>query len=133
MSFASDLRRFRIKCEVTLDKIYRASVFDLTTIIILGTPVDKGILRNNWYINIGNDDTETKTQYGAPTGASTIARAKAASDTANIGDVVYIFNNLPYGPRIEFDGWSGKAPEGMVRIALVKWDNIVAANARKFR
>lgn len=133
MSFQNDLKRFRIKTELVLDKVYRASLFDLTTAIIQGTPVDKGILRNNWFVQIGVDDLVTKTNRAAPVGTATIGRAKAELAPVTIGETVYIFNNLPYGPRIEFDGWSGKAPEGMVRINVIRWDTIVANNARRFR
>ena len=132
MSFGTDLRRFRIKTLATLEQVYRASLFDLNTAIILGTPVDKGILRNNWYISF-IDDTELTTSEPAPTGTSTIERAKASLQNVGISSVVYIFNNLPYGPAIEYDGHSGKAPEGMVRINVAKWDAIVSKNARKFR
>lgn len=46
---------------------------------------------------------------------------------------MFFTNNLPYAERIEYDGWSRfKAPQGMVRKNVVRWDDIVAAKAREY-
>lgn len=43
-----------------------------------------------------------------------------------LGDTFYFTNNMPYAERIEFKGWSSKAPTGMVRVNIIKWSKYFA-------
>ncbi|CAM0069754.1 tail completion or Neck1 protein [Vibrio phage K251 g3] len=131
MSFGADLEKFAKKTMDKHVKVKRASSFDLFSAVILGTPVDKGVLRNNWFVQMGTPSSETTT-YGAPVGTATINRTKMRLEATTGEDDITFVNNLPYGIPIEFDGYSGKAPAGMVRINTVRWDYIVALNVRKF-
>ena len=45
--------------------------------------------------------------------------------------VYYLSNNLPYIRRLEYEGHSGQAPNGMVRVTMAKADKILKAQARK--
>jgi hypothetical protein len=36
-----------------------------------------------------------------------------------------MINALPYGPRLEYEGWSSQAPAGMVRISVVEFQTFV--------
>jgi hypothetical protein len=130
MSFGDDLAKFRRR---TLDKyirVKRLSAFDLFSAIILETPVDKGVLRNNWFAEIGNGSSET-TDSEDPSGQRAINRTRSVLEGTDIARDIFFTNNLPYAVPIEFDGISGKAPEGMVRINALRWDNIVRRNVRK--
>jgi hypothetical protein len=130
MSFASDLRAFRKKTMDNYVKIKRLSAFDLFAAIVLETPVDKGVLRNNWFAEIGRGSTET-TDGEDPSGQQAIARIRNVLNGTDVAKDIFFTNNLPYAVPIEFDGISGKAPEGMVRINALRWDQIVRANVRK--
>lgn len=130
MSFSRDLQRFRERTMEKYTKVKRLSAFDLFSAIVLETPVDKGVLRNNWFASIGNGSTET-TDTGDKSGASTVQKIRSILEGTDLVKDVFLTNNLPYAVPIEFDGISGKAPEGMVRVNVLRWNQIVRANARK--
>ncbi|QMV29695.1 hypothetical protein [Vibrio phage vB_VnaS-AQKL99] len=132
MSFGDDLKRFKEKAIANHVKVKRASSFDLFSAIIMGTPVDKGVLRNNWFVEMGPLASTETTTYGAPVGTATINRTKVALERTSADEDITFVNNLPYVIPIEFDGHSGKAPDGMVRVNTARWDYIVGLNARKF-
>ena len=104
----------------------KKAIISLTTDIIYDTPVDTGRLRNNWipsinksetsYSKLGSDTSKRRSKE-RPTLQETITKV----NTLQLGDTFYFTNNLPYAKRIEFDGWSAKAPSGMVRKNLLKW------------
>lgn len=130
MSFGEQLRRFRENTMTRYEEVKRESCFDLFSSIILDTPVDKGVLRNNWYMSFGTPTELTNDVEDInPTGV--IQRLKTGLDDVTLGKDVWFVNNLPYASRIEFDGYSGKAPQGMVRVNTVRWDMIVERNARR--
>lgn len=131
-SFARQLARFSQKSQEKMVTVLRTSCFDLFGAIIMETPVNKGVLRNNWYaeFNFPNESTTTK---GEPSGSAAVNRMKRKLKEVDVTDVVYFANNLEYATYIEFDGISGKAPQGMVRVNTARWDNIVAINARKLK
>ena len=104
----------------------KKAIISLTTDIIYDTPVDTGRLRNNWIPSINKSetsysmlgsDTSKRRSKERPTLQETITKV----NTLKLGDTFYFTNNLPYAKRIEFDGWSAKAPAGMVRKNLLKW------------
>ena len=130
MTFASDLSRFSVKTLNNISEVYRASLFDIFTAILLGTPVDKGILRNSWFIGIDVPYFEDGGRIGDGRGALALAELQERIGDADIFSTVFYTNPMPYGPRIEFDGYSGKAPEGMVRVNVLRWQAIVDRNAR---
>ena len=105
----------------------KKAIISLTTDIIYDTPVDTGRLRNNWIPSINKSetsyymlgtDTSKRRSRERPTLQETISKV----NTLQLGDTFYFTNNLPYAKRIEFDGWSAKAPNGMLRRNLIKWD-----------
>ena len=130
MSFESDLRRFQKKTLEKYLKVQRLSAFDLFAAIVLETPVDKGVLRNNWFAEIGNPNLD-KLDTGDPSGSQAIARIRTVLEGVDISKDIFLTNNLPYAVPIEFDGISGKAPQGMVRVNTIRWDSIVRTNTRK--
>lgn len=97
----------------------KAAIVGLCGDIISDTPVDTGRLKNNWFPSVDATSTET-TEQTADT-----ARARletAVSQEYKLDKVFYFTNNLPYAYRIEFEGWSKKAPQGMVRRNIVRWN-----------
>lgn len=128
-SFQGQLRGFGIKTLDRIDKVRRASVLELFKLVIFATPVDTGRLRGNWQTTI-NSPASTAIGRVDPGGAA--AMAEAVANLGSIVDVVWFTNNLPYAERIEYDGWSKQAPEGMVRKHVASWKRIVEAKARAF-
>lgn len=83
-----------------------------------------GRFRANWFVTIGSPATGT-TEHVDPSGSIAISNASAALAGFKAGPSIYIVQNLPYGPRLEYEGWSKQAPAGMVRITLAEIDGIV--------
>jgi hypothetical protein len=131
MSFASDLLKFGDKAIEIYVKIRRQSAFDLFSAIVLETPVDKGTLANNWFVGIGEGSTRTvgAEDRSRQVGLSRLERTINQVDAEN---EIFFTNNLPYAYRIEFGGHSAKAPHGMVRVNVIRWDKIVSNNLRKY-
>ena len=62
----------------------------------------------------------------------TIQEAKSRMSALNLDDKVYLNNNIEYGIGIEYEGKSKrKAPAGMLRINVARWDQIVRAAVKK--
>ena len=125
--FESQLRGFGVKALDKVDKVRRASVLELLKLVIMATPVDKGRLRGNWQTTI-NSPAGAATTRDDPSGAAALAEAMA--NLGSLADVVWFTNNLPYAERIEYEGWSRQAPEGMVRRHIAQWQRIVSAKAQ---
>lgn len=125
--FESQLRGFGVKALDKVDKVRRASVLELFKLVIMATPVDTGRLRGNWQTTI-NSPAGAVTTRDDPSGAAALAEAMA--NLGSLADVVWFTNNLPYAERIEYEGWSRQAPEGMVRRHIAQWQRIVSAKAQ---
>lgn len=131
--FGSLVREWAEKKKLDIDKVAIAFVIQISTSIILKTPVGNpelwqskapsgytgGRARNNWFSSVGAESTET-TKSKAKTGQAAIDRAKAKSKTLKAGQSFYLTNNLPYIRRLEYEGWSTQAPAGMVRISIAE-------------
>lgn len=125
--FEAQLRGFGVRAIEKVDRVRRASVLELFKLIIYSTPVETGRLRGNWQTTI-NSVAQSQLERVDPNGG--LALAEVMANMGGLLDVVWFSNNLPYAERIEYDGWSYKEPEGMVRKHLVQWQRIVAAKAR---
>ena len=125
--FESQLRGFGVKALDKVDKVRRASVLELFKLVIMATPVDTGRLRGNWQTTI-NSPAGAATTRDDPNGAAALAEVMA--NLGSLADVVWFTNNLPYAERIEYEGWSRQAPEGMVRRHIAQWQRIVSTKAQ---
>jgi hypothetical protein len=83
-----------------------------------------GRFRGNWQTSVGSAATGAIDQVD-PSGRGTMAAAAAALASFQAGPPIYIMNNLPYGTRLEYEGWSKQAPAGMVRITVAEFNDIV--------
>lgn len=124
--FETQLRGFGITALDKVDKVRRASVLELFKLVIYATPVDTGRLRGNWQTTINTPAGGTRGALDPSGGA---ALAEVMANMGGLLDIVWFTNNLPYVERIEYDGWSRQAPEGMVRKHVAQWQRIVSAKA----
>ena len=132
MSLASDLRKIAARRNNDLDKIARGAVNRLSIRIVQGSPVDKGMFINNWMSATGNINTAT-TDDADLSGSASYARLSATVDGLQQGETFYFSNSLPYAYRLEYDGWSAKAPSGMVVKNLPAWRGIVEDEVSKYK
>jgi len=94
-------------------------VLDVLGRIVSKTPVDTGLARSNWQLNVGN-----------PGYTELPLRSEEEQTSDNISELAkmqpfqtsYINNNVEYISYLE-DGSSDKAPNGMVAISLAEVSN----------
>ncbi len=133
MDFNLSMEKF---AEKTLDKLevgFKKVAFGLSEDIIMATPVDSGRARGNWFPEI---NTFSNQEDNNADGSGSVAVNKVASKTRalKLGQTFTLTNNLPYIVRLEYglyplnskgsktiSGFSTQAPQGMVRINLIKW------------
>ena len=119
----------------TSEKRVKKSLRWLGLDVIQQTPVDQGVLINNWYSS--NRQVIRKTTKQADrTGSKSIARLEKAVAKFKLGQTFFMSNSVPYARVIEFgmypnppqnptgktvNGFSRQAPQGIVRIAMQKF------------
>lgn len=118
-TFTMDIKAFADRAGEAADLVVRKICLDLFSDITINTPVDTGRARANWLASVGVPNTATFEYASSPQAASGKAIADAQTAIAQApGNVFWISNNLPYIYRLEFEGWSKQAPNGMVRLAI---------------
>lgn len=121
--FSDDLAKFEAKTLPKFDLGVRKIALELFSRVILRSPVDQGRFRGNWQVSIGSIPDGTL-EIDDKSGSATVSKATAATMGVKAGDVIYLANNLPYGPRLEA-GYSGQAPNGMVALSVQEFQQIV--------
>lgn len=89
-----------------------------------------GRLRANWNCSLGMADATT-TESTAH-GAAIPAMIKKCTE-ADRKDELWLSNSLPYAHRIEYDGHSRQAPQGMVRRNVTRIKRIISGELRKLK
>lgn len=111
------LGRYQKRFNYRIGAFKKRVMTKLFQMIVEDTPVDTGALKANWQFG---KRVPTAIIQGNNDPASGIA-AKVVANVDEKDGSYYIVNNLPYAHRIEYEGWSHtKAPQGMVRINMVK-------------
>ena len=116
MSFARQLKSATGQVTDALNTTWKRSVVQAFTQTVIRTPVDTGRARNSWLLGQSNDG-------GIGTATVTIN----GQQIPDIGGAVLLYSNLPYIERLE-DGYSGQAPQGMVKITVNQWPAILRSN-----
>lgn len=111
-------------------RIKRAASFELFSAVVVTTPVDKGVLINNWYLTVNSPSSDTRTNE-SKSGANALAQGEGELFKFDIANDIWITNNLPYAYPIEFDGHSAKASRGMVRVNTANWNEYVKRAVRR--
>ena len=132
MSFSRQMRQWANNTGEDVDKLVRAVNLDLTRQVIQLTPVGKPSLWQTKYPPKGYTGGQAKGGAIDSNGESTEANA-LNSISRSVGSVYYIVNNLPYIRRLEYEGWSGQRPEGMVRVTVSEFNRRLERAARTIR
>tara|TARA_R110000796_G_scaffold121137_3_gene235269 strand:- start:644 stop:1153 length:510 start_codon:yes stop_codon:yes gene_type:complete len=138
------------------EKAVRATFIATAQEIIVRTPVDTGRARANWFVTKSTPSSEVTSSTN---GNYAKAEARTAFKDNVLGETFYISNNLPYIGVLEFggypksvkkgsrnrkgkrkgryskrskNGFSKKAPNGMVRIALSKFDDRLKKSLKRY-
>lgn len=146
MSFGADLDRFAKMLNKSFDQIVYEITYEWFASTIMTSPVGDpenwkrpnsapagyvgGRFRGNWHPSVGSPSD--KVLAGVRPEAATLG-ALRSEIPSKAGSLVYLANNLPYGERLEYDGWSSQAPSGMVRVNLARIQGIVSKAVRKHK
>lgn len=130
MSFLADVTGFVNRAQEALNKTTAEVETEVMTLVIMRSPVDTGRFRGNWQTSVGSAVTGEIERLGAQ---PSIEEMRGVISALKGGRVSFLSNNLPYGHRLEFDGWSDQAPAGMVRKTVSEYQKIVDDAARKHR
>lgn len=145
MSFALDVKAFCDKAKKNPEIVMRQVSMKLFSAIILGSPVDTGRFRNNWFASGATPSTET-TAYTGKQGTAAIARvSKVITEARGYGwTELTLANNLPYANVIEYGGYPGdgpntvggfskQAPQGVVRVNITRFNALLEQEAAKVK
>ena len=137
LDFETTLEKFGEKVMKRHESVKKRASFGLFSAILVSTPKLDGYLQNAWTIEFNNSalgrGTKTVEELDVPDSVSKPIAAKAnelkeqlngMSLSTSLQDIYYT-NPLPYAQRIEYEGYSAKAPTGMVRINVANWDKYV--------
>ena len=106
------------------EKTVRGTCISMGSKIIKRSPVDTGRFRNNWQFSIDAPATGKD-----PGGSNELTLVNTANKMVP-GNTFYMTNNLPYAERLEY-GWSGQAPQGVVRVTLGEYSQFIEMAAKK--
>lgn len=137
MTFALDLAKFAEKVGDMADEVVGSIVVRIAAELDKRSPVGDatywknpppkgyvgGHFRANWQLGIGSWPAGEVAGVD-PTGAVTLGRIVAEVPDEAAGRVYYIANNAKYASRIE-NGWSRQAPQGLVAITAIMFQQIV--------
>jgi len=122
MSFSLDMSAFAKKAGKNADQVVRKTAIDLFSAVMQGTPVDSGRARGAWMADINKFSTTAPTTIRIDSAVTAEIIGTAAQYKA--GDLITFSNNLAYIERLEY-GWSKQAPQGMVRLNVLKFQTFV--------
>lgn len=129
--FAAQVASFGKGTADKVEAVRRGVTLKLFSAVILDTPVLTGRLRGNWRISEGQPVLDT-TDRVDPSGGTVLAEVSATVAKSKGDTTLFLSNSLPYARRIEYDGWSHtKAPEGMVRRNVARFNTLITVEAAK--
>lgn len=126
-SFEIDIAKFVAKANGNVNLVIRKIALDLFTRVILKSPVDTGRFRGNWQVAIGSIPSGTLA-IDDKGGTATIAKVTAETLGLVAGQTITLVNNLAYASALEY-GHSKQAPNGMVRLTLQEFPQVVRTAA----
>lgn len=123
MSFAEDLAKASVLVLQQADEDRKAITIKLFNSVIQDTPVDTGRARGNWQCS---QNTPAVNEIDRQDKNGSLAQNEVIDSvlSSQPDSTVYLTNNLPYAQRLEF-GYSGQAPEGMVRKNMARIQQIL--------
>ncbi len=130
MSFSAQVAAFGNGTAAKLQQIRKAVTLKLMGAVVMDTPVLTGRLRANWQVSQGAPLRQTD-ETTDPDGGMVTREIVAEVGASDGSQDMFLTNSLPYAARIEFDGYSGKAPEGMLRRNVRRFNQLVSVETAK--
>lgn len=142
-SFTLDVRAFVEKTKKNNETVMRQVSFKLFSAIIKASPVDTGRFRMNWQATYSTPATGVINSFD-PTGSAAIGAMSTVVLNNPFWFDFVLTNNLPYANVIEYGGYPGdgpntsggysrQAPQGVVRVNMVRFQQLLDEEAAKVR
>lgn len=116
-SFSVDLARFGRKAIDNSEKFVRTVAFDMHSRIVMRMPRDTGRATANQQISINSLPSGSVMDFDKK-GNATIRKGKAKLAAFNLGDTIFLYNNVEYIIPLEYGHSQKQAPNGMFRISF---------------
>jgi len=129
MSFSVDVSEWIEKATEAPETIVRGTAIKLFSGIIKSSPVDEGTFRSNWFVS-GESPSTQANENASGAEAGILARTESDVNALIDWEAITLTNNLPYARRLEF-GYSDQAPQGMVRVNAIRFNELIKEEARK--
>jgi hypothetical protein len=129
--FTLDVKAFCEKAKKNPEIVMRSVSLKLFSAIIKASPVDTGRFRMNWQTSGPVPNGGTVAGFD-PSGNKAINSATTFITNTPAWQELTLANNLPYAERLEY-GWSKQAPVGMVRVNVVRFQQLINEEAAKVR
>ena len=107
---------FKDQTEVQATAFKKKLAFQILEGVVNMTPVDTGRARGNWQVTLGDVPADGELPPNK-SGTRTIQRGGAQIHQVELGESLWIHNNLPYIGVLE-RGHSEQAPQGMLMVTL---------------
>lgn len=129
--FAIDITAFCEKAKKNPETVMRNVSLKLFSAIIKASPVDTGRFRNNW--NAAGSVPDLKvTEEADKTGTKALAAVTEFTLNYAQWTDITLANNLPYAEKLEY-GFSKQAPTGIVRVNVLRFQQLLDQEAAKVR
>jgi hypothetical protein len=112
-----------------IEEVRRRYALEIFSRVVERTPVDTGAARGNWIPSIGSPSEEI-TDNKDKSGNQTLQKIKAVVEQVKGDDSLFLSNNLPYLPKLEYggygdgpktiNGFSKQAPHGMAGVTVAQ-------------
>lgn len=131
-TLTNDLKKFAELSMQKAEKVAQASLLTAGGRVIKDTPVLDGFLINSWMSSWGAIDENVRDS--SKSGAESTEDLSQTLTDIKLGTDFYFTNSQPYAYGIEYDNRSPiNAPNGMLRVNLLDWDNIVMKNIKRYQ
>lgn len=129
-TLADDLKKFASKSINKTEQVVQGSLLTVGGRMIKDSPVLDGFFRNSWQSSWGAIDGNTRPENKS--GAESTGDLTQTLTVIELGTEMFFTNSMPYADKLEYDGHSQQAPNGVVRVNLLDWDQVVVKNIKRY-
>ena len=115
LSIANDM-------QLEVNKETRAAALNILRILLIGTPVDTGRARGNWFVGVNSSVRSIEDNRRSSTASVEGKTVIGTASRFNYPTIV-VSNNLPYIEKLN-NGHSKQAPIKYVELAIQKVQNV---------
>lgn len=92
-----------------------------------------GQLKESWGLSFNNTQRNLLGQFQSSEQNLATSGINLSVTNSNNGKTAAIYNNQPYAYRVEYGSWSTQAPQGMLRITIAEYPDLMKSNTLKYR